>query len=1050
MVRKSYTKVKRNFDNSLPKNFSLIFIKNYPKIAANYHSRFPNPHQISHQSSNPRPPPHQSSPEMAALHSWGGKKASKPLNSHATRQSIHTRSGANHARERLHSKSPTQRHARSRNRSKRKVTAIEVWSLAGDSALLPCDLSTRSPQDSVQMVMWLKEGSHTPLFSVDYREQAGGRPQVWRDNSSSTACRAHLHLAGVNVGMEECTQPATGYAYPREFSFGTDFSDYPVLRAGYSEDHVVEEPSSESSGGLVLRDVELEDSAIYRCRVDFLLTPTRNARVNLTVVVPPSSVDVAWLLDKERKTDVSNEAGPFREGDSPTLVCYTRSAWPPPRVVWYEEDMMIDDSYTVDPKNEAVVNSITLKGLARSHHGRRYTCFAANSNLTSPISATVVITLALDVLGVRMDDIEVLSAGMRAEVKCTVWGSHPRTIITWTLGNTPLPEANNWVSEDGNRTVSMVSIIPESSDDGTSLRCAAHNPVLTAEPSSVHHLSSHYDMRLLNVNYPPKVNVTLGRSLDATNIKEGDDLYFECSAVAKPPPHKVTWSHNGEELKSKNGILVSKMTLVLQHVSRANAGTYTCLATNSEGTGSSNPLQLDVKYAPVCASSVASQHSVAKHENARISCNVLANPPVVEFSWAFNNTAEAVTVPHDRYVVHDTESVVNYTPVTELDYGTLLCWATNKIGQQDQPCVFQIIAAGKPDPPHNCRAFDVTISSLQVSCLPGDDGGLGQAFVLQVLEASGDFEPVVEVRRESPSFSVANLRPATAYRLLIKASNAKGESRPAELSAYTVALNHPQHETPAEPTRGRETGSEVAVGVLVGAILACLPVAILITVIGVRTCMRVRAARRRGSQSEDSEKDGHEIEGGVTGRPLINKQGRPGSVGGVSAETGSDITTITGGAGLSSTIAPTPSPPQSHHPSQVPSSETPGVLYQGGRIYSQDPSHELGVQVITGSSKLQQRAYVPLESKCQGENELLEITLPPPAAYDQGYQSAPPQMYQQVASCYTPAGQSSPRMVGTPGYQHVFQDYQAGIQGCHLPATASGYPNSTVKRSAGE
>lgn len=42
-----------------------------------------------------------------------------------------------------------------------------------------------------------------------------------------------------------------------------------------------------------------------------------------------------------------------------------------------------------------------------------------------------------------------------------------------------------------------------------------------------------------------------------------------------------------------------------------------------------------------------------------------------------------------------TRSVVTYTPMTELDYGTLLCWATNKIGDQRVPCVYHIIAAGK-------------------------------------------------------------------------------------------------------------------------------------------------------------------------------------------------------------------------------------------------------------------------------------------------------------------------------------------------------------------
>lgn len=42
-----------------------------------------------------------------------------------------------------------------------------------------------------------------------------------------------------------------------------------------------------------------------------------------------------------------------------------------------------------------------------------------------------------------------------------------------------------------------------------------------------------------------------------------------------------------------------------------------------------------------------------------------------------------------------TSSFVSYRPVTELDYGTLLCSATNKIGKQKHPCIFHIIAAGR-------------------------------------------------------------------------------------------------------------------------------------------------------------------------------------------------------------------------------------------------------------------------------------------------------------------------------------------------------------------
>ena len=36
----------------------------------------------------------------------------------------------------------------------------------------------------------------------------------------------------------------------------------------------------------------------------------------------------------------------------------------------------------------------------------------------------------------------------------------------------------------------------------------------------------------------------MGPTLDADNIKEGDDVYFECTVDAKPPIYKTTWNFN--------------------------------------------------------------------------------------------------------------------------------------------------------------------------------------------------------------------------------------------------------------------------------------------------------------------------------------------------------------------------------------------------------------------------------------------------------------------------------------------------------------------------
>lgn len=97
-------------------------------------------------------------------------------------------------------------------------------------------------------------------------------------------------------------------------------------------------------------------------------------------------------------------------------------------------------------------------------------------------------------------------------------------------------------------------------------------------------------------------------------------------------------------------------------------------------------------------------HGVAKQEKANISCSVDANPGDVEFRWTFNNSAESVEVEGSHITRHGTLSTVSYTPMTELDYGTLLCYAKNRIGSQRVPCVYHIIAAGKRnDAPANIR-----------------------------------------------------------------------------------------------------------------------------------------------------------------------------------------------------------------------------------------------------------------------------------------------------------------------------------------------------------
>ena len=69
-------------------------------------------------------------------------------------------------------------------------------------------------------------------------------------------------------------------------------------------------------------------------------------------------------------------------------------------------------------------------------------------------------------------------------------------------------------------------------------------------------------------------------------------------------------------------------------------------------------------------------------------------------------------VPNKRAKSDGGESSLSYTPQNTMDYGTLLCTASNTVGEQRKPCVFHIIMAGRQ------------LSSLSDWCRQSSDWGL--------------------------------------------------------------------------------------------------------------------------------------------------------------------------------------------------------------------------------------------------------------------------------------------------------------------------------------
>ena len=180
-----------------------------------------------------------------------------------------------------------------------------------------------------------------------------------------------------------------------------------------------------------------------------------------------------------------------------------------------------------------------------------------------------------------------------------------------------------------------------------------------------------------------------------------------------------------------------------------------------------------VAVAPVCTPGQKAVHGVARQEEVEVSCDVVASPADnITFHWSFTKGDEKLDMQQSQirwdtdgdislwltktiqfcgipaswlnenisdlkeksyplcavciifcfyyyitfYRVNGTRSILDYVPRTEMDYGNVLCWATNPVGRQSEPCVYHIIPAGKLlqkqknrshlqhifDPFHNC------------------------------------------------------------------------------------------------------------------------------------------------------------------------------------------------------------------------------------------------------------------------------------------------------------------------------------------------------------
>ncbi|ROT77314.1 putative nephrin-like isoform X3, partial [Penaeus vannamei] len=592
---------------------------------------------------------------------------------------------------------------------------------------------------------------------------------------------------------------------------------------------------------LMLKQSKAEDQGTYRCRVDFRTNPTLTFTTNLTVIVPPRRLTVYTDMNVEARRSV----GPYLEGETLRLTCKAYGGSPPPRVTWWEGALLLDMTPEVETLDE-VANTLVVPSLSRRDLNRALTCHAQNSNLTEPLTTTLTLDMNFPPLWVRFErTFEALSANVAYSIVCESAGSRPPPLVTWRLHDTILTTHTETTSHEGNLTTSELKWTPTVGDVGKVLSCQAESEKIAYPPLIVEWHLDIYCEYAITILKP-------GKSLNLSNIEEGDDVYFECSIQANPWVYKIIWLHELRELHHNvsAGVIISNQSLVLQRVTRAATGNYFCVASNVEGDGKSNPILLRVKYSPVCRNEQMTYHGAARYEQVNIPCELDAFPEPHSFRWTFNNSGESVEIPQTKIHRLGSRSTVSYTPNTELDYGTLLCWGTNSVGLQRHPCVFHVFPAGRPDPVHNCSGFNLSETVVNVRCVAGFDGGLPQTFVLELYEPHTNVL-VANATSMVPRFVVGGLQHGMTFTAVVYSSNGKGRGEMVSFKVYTLKDVAEKRTAAVKPPPTRGSNSEQLqaggiIAVVLGALGGLLVVAILICAVVRVRHLRREERRRRG------------------------------------------------------------------------------------------------------------------------------------------------------------------------------------------------------------
>ncbi|XP_054567195.1 B-cell receptor CD22 isoform X2 [Eptesicus fuscus] len=361
----------------------------------------------------------------------------------------------------------------------------------------------------------------------------------------------------------------------------------------------------------------------------------------------PLSQETVWLDVKHRpKLEVSPKEAIVTVDDPVTMTCQVISSNPEFHTLsWLKDGTPIREQETLQREQKTL--KLTLPKVTKRMSGK-YHCEAHN-DLGSSTSEMVLLQVRYSPKEVTMviQNPTPIREGDSVTLSCNYTSSNPSvTRYDWK-------PKGSW-----KELVPGVLTIQKVAWNAMPFTCAACNQWCSWAPPVN-----------LQVQYAPR-DVKVLMISPSFEIHSGHAVLLRCNfSSSRPTDVHFFWEKNGIFLKEGR-------ELSFGSISPEDAGSYSCVASNSIGQSTSKAWELPVLYAPRrLRVSISPKDSVMEGKEAVLTCESDANPPTSHYTWFDWNNQD----------LHHNHRTLRLDPVKVQHSGAYWCQGSNRLGVDRSP-----------------------------------------------------------------------------------------------------------------------------------------------------------------------------------------------------------------------------------------------------------------------------------------------------------------------------------------------------------------------------